>query len=155
MKFLLTIFGYLFLSNAAIAVDKSGNYAVWGIGMKSCFTFNSVTVNYLNSDETIEEKNNSWISKLKFWENEKDENTELENFDKYRNYIKGYITSYNTFTEDTYSITGLMKEKEVIEWLNNYCEENPMSSLDTALTNFTFEHYEERMKTSRPVRRGF
>ena len=155
MKFLLTIFGYLFLSNAAIAVDKSGNYAVWGIGMKSCFTFNSVTVNYLNSDETIEEKNNSWISKLKIWENEKDENTELENFDKYRNYIKGYITSYNTFTEDTYSITGLMKEKEVIEWLNNYCEENPMSSLDTALTNFTFEHYEERMKTSRPVRRGF
>jgi len=155
MKFLLTIFGYLFLSNAAIAVDKSGNYAVWGIGMKSCFTFNSVTVNYLNSDETIEEKNNSWISKLKFWENEKDENTELENFDRYRNYIKGYITSYNTFTEDTYSITGLMKEKEVIEWLNNYCEENPMSSLDTALTNFTFEHYEERMKTSRPVRRGF
>jgi len=155
MKFLLTIFGYLFLSNAAIAVDKSGNYAVWGIGMKSCFTFNSVTVNYLNSDETIEEKNNSWISKLKFWENEKDENTELENFDRYRNYIKGYITSYNTFTEDTYSITGLMKEKEVIEWLNNYCEENPMSSLDTALTNFIFEHYEERMKTSRPVRRGF
>ncbi len=155
MKFLLTIFGYLFLSNAAIAVDKSGNYAVWGIGMKSCFTFNSVNVNYLNSDETIEEKNNSWISKLKFWENEKDENTELENFDRYRNYIKGYITSYNTFTEDTYSITGLMKEKEVIEWLNNYCEENPMSSLDTALTNFIFEHYEERMKTSRPVRRGF
>jgi len=155
MKFLLTIFGYLFLSNAAMAVDKSGNYAVWGIGMKSCFTFNSVNVNYLNSDETIEEKNNSWISKLKFWENEKDENTELENFDRYRNYIKGYITSYNTFTEDTYSITGLMKEKEVIEWLNNYCEENPMSSLDTALTNFIFEHYEERMKTSRPVRRGF
>ena len=155
MKFLLTIFGYLFLSNAAIAVDKSGNYAVWGIGMKSCFTFNSVNVNYLNSDETIEEKNNSWISKLKFWENEKDENTEVENFDRFRNYIKGYITSYNTFTEDTYSITGLMKEKEVIEWLNNYCEENPMSSLDTALTNFIFEHYEERMKTSRPVRRGF
>ena len=48
-----------------------------------------------------------------------------------------------------------MKEKEIIEWLNNYCEENPMSSLDTALTNFIFDHYDKRMKTSKPVRRGF
>ena len=155
MKFLLTILGYLFLSNTSIAVDKNGNYAVWGLGMKSCFTFNSITVNYLNSEDTVEEENNDWISKLKFWENIEDENSEVENYDKYRNYIKGYITSYNTFTDDTYSITGLMKEKEVIVWLNDYCEENPMSSLDTALTNFTFDHYDKRMKTSRPVRRGF
>ena len=116
MKFLLTIFGYLFLLNSVIAIDKSGNYAVWGVGMKSCFTFNSATVNYLNSDDAVDavkEKNNSWISKLKFWENEKNKNTEVENFDKYRNYIKGFITAYNIFTENTYSITGMMKEKEV------------------------------------------
>ena len=155
MKFLLTILGLLFISNTAIAVDKSGNYAVWGIGMKSCFTFNSITINYLNPDDTVEEKDDSWISKLKFWEKEEEKNNEVENFDKYRNYIKGYITAYNTFTEDTYSITGNMKEKEIIAWLNNYCEENPMSSLDTALTNFTFDRYDKRFKASRPVRRGF
>ena len=155
MKFLLAIFGYLFLSNASMAVDKNGNYAVWGVGMKSCFSFNSVTVNYLNSDDVIEEENNSWISKLKFWENVEDSSSEVENFDKYRDYIKGYITAYNTFTDDTYSITGIMKEKEIIEWLNNYCEENPMSSVDTAIMNFAFDHHDKRMKTSRPVRRGF
>jgi len=155
MKFLLTVFGFLFISNAAMAIDKSGNYAIWGVGMKSCFAFNSITINYLNPNEEVEEKNDSWISKLKFWEKETDENDEVENFDKYRSYIKGYLTAYNIFTEDTYSISGIMKEKDVIEWLNNYCEENPMSSLETALTNFTFDVYDKRMKTSRPVRRGF
>ena len=154
MKYLLSTFVLLFISNNAMTIDKSGNYAVWGIGMKSCFTFNAININYLNPDEVVEEKENNWISKLKFWEKE-EEDTKVENFDNFRNYIKGYITAYNTFTEDTYSITGSMKENEVIEWLNNYCEENPMSSLDTALTNFTFDHYDKRMKTSRPVRRGF
>jgi len=155
MKFLLIILGYLFLSNAVIAIDKSGNYAVWGVGMKSCFTFNSATVNYLNSDDIINEKDDSWISKLKFWENKKDNNNEAENFEKYRNYIKGFITAYNIFTEDTYSITGIMKEKDVILWISSYCEENPMSSLETAITNFTFEVYDKRMKSARPARRGY
>ena len=155
MKFLLIIFGYLFLSNSAIAIDKSGNYAVWGIGMKSCFTFNSATVNYLNPDDAISENDDNWISKLKFWENKKDNNNEVENFEKYRNYIKGFITAYNIFTEDTYSITGVMKEKDVILWINTYCEENPMSSLETAITNFTFDVYDKRMKSSRPARRGY
>ena len=41
MKFLLTILGLLFITNTVIAVDKSGNYAVWGIGMKSCFSFST------------------------------------------------------------------------------------------------------------------
>ena len=155
MKFLLTILGLLFITNTVIAVDKNGNYAVWGIGMKSCFTFNAININYLNPEEIVEKKDNNWISKLKFWEKEEEKDRQIENFDNFRNYIKGYITAYNTFTENTYSITGSMKEKEIIEWLNNYCEENPMSSLDTALTNFTFDHYDKRMKTSRPVRRGF
>ena len=68
MKYLLSTFVLLFISNNAMTIDKSGNYAVWGIGMKSCFTFNSITVNYLNQDETIQEKDEDWISKLKFWE---------------------------------------------------------------------------------------
>ena len=155
MKYLLSTFVLLFISNNAMTIDKSGNYAVWGIGMKSCFTFNSITVNYLNQDETSQEKDEDWISKLKFWEKKEDKTDETENFDKYRNYIKGYITAYNIFTEDTYSITGVMKEKDVIVWLNDYCKENPMSSLETALTNFTFEVYDKRMKTSRPARRGY
>ena len=153
MKLLLIILGTFILPISVVAVDISGNYAIWGVGTKSCYAFNLVTVNYLNSDDSTQKKDESLISKLKFWEDKKNNEDEVENFDIYKSYIKGYITAYNIFTEKTFSITGSMKEKQVVEWLNDYCKENPMSSVENALTIFTFEHYDNRMKTS-PVRRG-
>ena len=84
MKYLLSTFVLLFISNNAMTIDKSGNYAVWGIGMKSCFTFNSITVNYLNQDETSQEKDVDWISKLKFWEKKEDKTDETENYFSYQ-----------------------------------------------------------------------
>ena len=153
MKLLLIILGTFILPISVMAVDVTGNYAVWGVGIKSCYAFNLVTVNYLNSDDSTQKKDESLISKLKFWEDKKSNENEVENFDTYKSYIKGYLTAYNIFTEKTFSITGSMKEKQVVEWLNDYCKENPMSSVENALTSFTFEHYDNRMKTS-PVRRG-
>ena len=47
-----------------------------------------------------------------------------------------------------------MKEKQVVEWLNDYCKEEPMSTVENALTSFTFEYYDNRMKTSSRARRG-
>lgn len=117
MKIFALIFSVMMLtSTTAVAVDSSGNYAVWGVGKKSCFGF----MKEINGDDS----------------------------DKYRHYIKGFITSYNIFTEKTYSITGKMNENQIIDWLNEYCAENPMSGLETALVNFTFDHYDKRMKSS-------
>ncbi len=117
MKVLVIIFSMMVLtSTTAVAVDSSGNYAVWGIGKKSCFGFTQE----VNGDD----------------------------FDKFKHYIKGFLTSYNIFTEKTFSITGKMNEKEVIDWLSEYCAENPMFGLETALVNFTFDHYDKRMKSS-------
>jgi len=152
MKLIATIIGLMLIPYTSMAIDSSGNYAVWGIGSKSCYAFNMETVNYLNPDNTSEKEEQSLISKLKFWEHKEKNQKKTEHFDLYKNYIKGFITAYNIFTDNTYSITGIMKEREVIEWLNNYCKENPMSSLENSLTNFTFEHYEGRMKTN--MRRG-
>tara|TARA_Y100001949_G_scaffold175297_2_gene184787 strand:+ start:1039 stop:1506 length:468 start_codon:yes stop_codon:yes gene_type:complete len=154
MKLLLITLGIFIMPISVMAVDITGNYAVWGVGTKSCYAFNLATVNYLNSDNSTQKKDESLISKLKFWEDKKNNEDEVENFDTYRNYIKGFITAYNIFTEKTFSITGSMKEKQVIEWLNDYCKENPMSSVENALTSFTFEHYDNRMKTSSRARRG-
>lgn len=77
-------------------------------------------------------------------------NKEMKSEDnlKYKHYIKGFLTAYNIFTEKTYNITGSMNETEVIEWLNEYCTDNPMSGLEAALLNFTFDHYDHRMKSS-------
>jgi hypothetical protein len=154
MKLLLITLGIFFVPISVMAVDITGNYAVWGVGTKSCYAFNLATVNYLNSDNSTQKKDESLISKLKFWEDKKNNEDEVENFDVYRNYIKGFLTAYNIFTEKTFSITGSMKEKQVVEWLNDYCKEEPMSSVENALTSFTFEHYDKRMKTSSRARRG-
>ncbi len=117
MKSLVMILVLMVLtSTTAVAVDNDGNYAVWGLGKKSCFGFNKEIVK--------------------------------EDSDKYKHYIKGFLTAYNMFTEKTYSISGSMNEGQIIEWLTEYCGENPMAGLETALLSFTFDHYEKRMKTS-------
>ncbi len=112
----LIIISLLLIPAISMAVDNSGNYAVWGLGGKSCFAFN----------KSIGTDNN----------------------DGYKQYIKGFLTAYNIFTEKTYNITATMNENQVIEWLIEYCDNNPMSSLENTLTSFTFEHYDKRMKTS-------
>ena len=117
MKSLIIALSLLMLTPAiTMAVDTDGNYAVWGIGKKSCFGFNK---DMAGEDNT-----------------------------KYKHYIKGFLTAYNIFTEKTYNITGTMNETEVLEWLNEYCADNPMSGLEAALLSFTFDHYDKRMKTS-------
>lgn len=107
----------LFFPAIAHAVDSAGNYAVWGIGKKSCFTYN----------KSLAEGDS----------------------EKFKHYVKGFLTSYNIFTENTYDISGRKNEKQILEWVGEYCEDNPMSSLENALVNFTFEHYDKRLKKSK------
>ena len=154
MKLLLITLGIFIVPISVTAVDITGNYAVWGVGTKSCYAFNLSTVNYLNSDNSTQKKDEGLISKLKFWKDKKNNEDEVENFNAYKSYMKGFLTAYNIFTEKTFSISGSMKEKQVVEWLNDYCKENPMSTVENALTSFTFEYYDNRMKTSSRARRG-
>ena len=116
MKSLIMILILMLTSTAVFAVDSKGNYAVWGLGKKSCYGYSQAAAG--------------------------------DDFDKYKHYIKGFLTAYNIFTEKTYSITGKMNVAEVIDWLNEYCADNPMFGLEAALINFTFEHYDKRMKRS-------
>jgi hypothetical protein len=116
MKSLIIILVMMLTSMTALAVDSNGNYAVWGLGKKSCFGYSQAAKG--------------------------------DDFEKYKHYIKGFLTAYNIFTEKTYSISARMNENQIIEWLNEYCSENPMSGLETALLNFTFDHYDKRMKRS-------
>lgn len=115
-SFIIALSLLMLTSTTAMAVDSAGNYAVWGIGKKSCFGFNKE----MAGDDS----------------------------EKFKHYIKGFLTAYNIFTENTYSITGKMNENDVLEWLNEYCAENPMSGLETALLSLTFDLYDKRMKTS-------
>ncbi len=116
MKSLIIILAMMLTSTAALAVDSNGNYAVWGLGKKSCFGYGQAS--------------------------------QGEDLMKYKHYIKGFLTAYNIFTEKTYSISARMDENQIFEWINEYCAENPMSGLESALVSFTFDHYDKRMKSS-------
>jgi hypothetical protein len=116
MKSLTIIISLLLIPTMTLAVDSRGNYAVWGVGKKSCFGFNKAVA--------------------------------ADDIEKYKHYIKGFLTAYNIFTEKTYSITAKMNENQVIEWVSEYCDDNPMAGLENALVSFTFDHYDKRMKTS-------
>ena len=72
-----------------------------------------------------------------------------DNIQNYKDYMKGFLTAYNVFTEKTFNISGNMNETQIIDWLDAYCADNPMASFESALTNFTFEHYDERSKSAR------
>jgi hypothetical protein len=116
MKSLIIILVLMLTSTLTLAADNKGNYAVWGLGKKSCFGYQQAAAG--------------------------------DDFDKYKHYIKGFLTAYNIFTEKTFSITGKMNVNDVVDWINEYCAENPMSGLETALINFTFDHYDKRIKRS-------
>ena len=100
----------------AHAADSNGNYAVWGVGKKSCYGFQK--------------------------------SYEAGETDQFKSYTKGFMTSYNIFSEKTYNITAKMDEKQIMEWLYGHCADNPMSSFENALANYIYEHYDSRMKRS-------
>ncbi|MGI9229389.1 MAG: hypothetical protein ACR2P9_05970 [Gammaproteobacteria bacterium] len=99
-------------ANTALAADKTGNYAIWGKGGKSCYSYNK-------SRETAEDQ-------------------------AYKDYIMGYITAYNLFTDKTYSITAGMNMHEILGWFDDYCGDKPIHGFEQALTGFIAAHHKTR-----------
>jgi len=110
----------LFLFGPLYAADNMGNYAIWGKGNKSCFSYG------------------------------KERNTDAH--EAYKNYLKGYLTAYNTITPETYSISGKMNIDQITNWMDDYCDKNKMHGFEQALTEFIIRHYKGRFKT--PPNRG-
>lgn len=65
----------------------------------------------------------------------------------YKNYIMGYLTAYNMFTDKTYNISGRQTMAEILEQLTEYCTENQISSYESALNDFIILHYEKRQRS--------
>lgn len=75
-----------------------------------------------------------------------------EKDDLLKAYIRGYLTSYNTVSADTYSISGSMKMPEMMEWLDDYCDEKAIDSFDRAIQMLITDMEDNRYKT--PVSKG-
>ncbi len=69
----------------------------------------------------------------------------------FKSYLRGYLTSYNTVSEDTYSITGEMKLPEALEWLDNYCDEKKIDSFDRSIQMLITDVEDNRYKTPNTI----
>ena len=107
---------YLMLAATPLvqAADEKGNYAIWGDGQKSCFSFNK-------SRKSGEDSS-------------------------YKNYLMGYLTAFNTQTEDTYRISAAKQMKDILSWIDDYCQEKPVHGFDQAVLEFVVEHFPRRYK---------
>ncbi len=70
-----------------------------------------------------------------------------EKDDNYKAYLRGYLTSYNTISDDTYSISGKMNLTEMMGWLDNYCDEKAIDSIDRAIQMLITEVENDRYRT--------
>ena len=113
MKILITLLLTSYCLSLS-AADDSGNFAIWGAGKKSCFSY------------------------------EKARNGEDDSY--YRNYIMGYLTSYNAQAPDTFRISGHKNMSDILAWMDDYCSEKQVHGFDQALINFILEHYPNRLK---------
>lgn len=70
-----------------------------------------------------------------------------ENNDKaFKDYVMGYMTAYNTVSDDTYSISANMNLEEILGWIDDYCGEKQVHGFEQALTSYILEHYKTRFK---------
>jgi hypothetical protein len=64
----------------------------------------------------------------------------------FSDWLMGYITSYNVSTPDTFDIVAKTNLKSTIQWLGNYCRQNPTESFPQAVESLTSELYPTRQK---------
>lgn len=120
MKVLMTLLLAILPFSTSLAVDKSGNYAVWGVGKKSCFQFNKVMSNEDKQDDAI-----------------------------YISYIKGFLTAINIVEPETYNISGRKSFGYILEWIEDSCELKQIHSIEQTLLEFVEEHYDSRSRHAR------
>lgn len=70
----------------------------------------------------------------------------------FKSYIRGYLTAFNTLSNDTYNITGEMTLPEIMEWMDTYCDEKAIDSVDRAIQGLIDEVEDDRHR--KPVKQG-
>jgi len=68
------------------------------------------------------------------------------NINEFRQFLMGYLTSYNHQSDDTYSISNIMTMDEILTWLDGECELKPTSSFEQAIIEFLLAHHDKRTR---------
>lgn len=68
------------------------------------------------------------------------------NISEYRQYLMGYLTSYNHQADETYSITNSMTLDEILTKLDEECELQPTTSFEQAIIDLLVAQHDKRSK---------
>lgn len=72
----------------------------------------------------------------------------------YRTFLEGYLTAYNSFTPDTYRVSGEHGLGGVLERVDEECEAHPIASFELALRRVVHALAPERARRAPGRRRG-
>ena len=75
-------------------------------------------------------------------------------YQAYKDYTLGYLTAYNTLSEDTYRVTGKMHLDDVLDWLDTACHTTPVTSFELSLRNMITNLYAKRLHKAPKKKRG-
>lgn len=67
-----------------------------------------------------------------------------EETDRYRDYLMGYLTAFNTLSENTYNVSGKAKLSEIAESIADYCDAHQIESFNRAIQQYVAEQFEKR-----------
>ena len=67
-------------------------------------------------------------------------------------WVAGYITAYNGWIPDTYSIAGSSDIESIMLWLDNYCGANPVNSITVAMEHLIAELRPKRHRTAQDAK---
>ena len=127
---IILAFIFLLIVSPVIAVDESGQYIYGGaVGGHSCPFFASIMV-----------KANKYNIPSPEYAFQTSSHT---------NYISGFQTGYNLQTKDTCNIFNNYDEYQLLNWLHNYCRENPLEKFSGAVVALSLTLHSKRLRSCR------
>lgn len=64
---------------------------------------------------------------------------------QYKDYLLGYLTAFNTLSENTYNVAGNTKLEDINAWLSDYCQMHQIESYNRAIQQYVNDHFDERL----------
>jgi hypothetical protein len=119
----IALLGLILLAPAALADDRQGRFEILGLGNRSCEEYLIARSHNVYGDADADA---AWLS-----------------------WAHGYLTSFNKWVADTYSIRGGVALAELRAWLVEFCEKHQTTRFQETVDAFAAAHYNNRLVRER------
>jgi len=133
---LLALF-FVFLATHARAEDLAGHYEVLGLGNKTCNEY--LVQRNPNAYEQMYE------DPLNHHNNGQTLDAHLDQ--EYLSWMYGYLSAFDQWVRDTYSVRAGVSVKELRDWITQYCLSHRTARFHSAVEAFVDSRFAKRMST--------